>query len=195
MLLPSNGAPAIAVPCQAAPGLEWSPLRSKEASGHPDKAERAACNRLTLFSILQSKVQPRFNCMELWLVGMVHWGTRLSGAADQPGVDCISRRRNVRGSKILRLSTTLSRTLTPFTESRIARARCYRGLLITVSDGLAFSNLGLSDILTSVGDAHDRQRGTVSPAFGFVEPKGLLPCFVQYTTKVGSFPTSIWRCD
>ena len=52
------------------------------------------------------------------------------------------------------------------------------------ADGSAFSNLSPSQILTWIGDAHKRQRRAMSPAFGLVEAKGLLPYFAQSANKV-----------
>ena len=59
------------------------------------------------------------------------------------------------------------------------------------ADGSVFSNLVTFQILTWTGDAHKRQRRAMSPAFGLVEAKGLLPYFTQSATKVGSHIMSI----
>ena len=58
-----------------------------------------------------------------------------------------------------------------------------RGLIW--ADGNALSNLVPFQILTGAGDAHKRQRRAMSPAFGLVEAKGLLPYFAQSVDKVG----------
>jgi cytochrome P450 len=63
------------------------------------------------------------------------------------------------------------------------------------ADGSAFSNSAPFRVLTSTGDAHKRQRRAMTPAFGLVESKGLLPYFAQSATKVGSHLLSIQRCD
>jgi cytochrome P450 len=56
------------------------------------------------------------------------------------------------------------------------------------ADGNAFSNLVPFQILTWAGDAHKRQRRAMSPAFGLVETKGLLPYFAQSVDKVSGSP-------
>ena len=64
---------------------------------------------------------------------------------------------------------------------------------VSWAEGIAFSNSTHSQILTSAGDAHKRQRRAMTPAFGLVEAKGLLPYFAQYATKVGNRLMSIER--
>ena len=59
------------------------------------------------------------------------------------------------------------------------------------ADGSAFSNSAPSRVLTSAGDVHKRQRRAMTPAFGLVEARGLLPYFAQSATKVGSHLLSI----
>jgi cytochrome P450 len=67
-----------------------------------------------------------------------------------------------------------------------------RGLIW--ADGSAFSKFTLSQILTLAGDVHKRQRRAMTPAFGLVEAKGLLPYFVQSATKVRSCFLSVKHC-
>lgn len=52
------------------------------------------------------------------------------------------------------------------------------------ADGDAFPNSVYSQILTSTGNIHKRQRRAMIPAFGLVEAKGLLPCFAGSAAKV-----------
>lgn len=63
------------------------------------------------------------------------------------------------------------------------------------ADGNTFSNSVPSRILIPTGAAHKRQRRAMTPAFGLVEAKGLLPYFAQSATKVGSRLTSVRYCD
>ena len=63
------------------------------------------------------------------------------------------------------------------------------------ADGSAFSNLVPFQILTWAGDAHKRQRRAMSPAFGLVEAKALLPYFAQSVAKVSSCFMSVELCD
>ena len=59
------------------------------------------------------------------------------------------------------------------------------------AEGNVLSNLVPFQILTRTGDAHKRQRRAMSPAFGLVEAKALLPYFAQSANKVGIFLVSL----
>jgi cytochrome P450 len=52
------------------------------------------------------------------------------------------------------------------------------------ADGNTFPSSIYSQILTLTGDTHKRQRRAMTPAFGLVEAKGLLPYFAQSVAKV-----------
>lgn len=63
------------------------------------------------------------------------------------------------------------------------------------AEGNVFSNPIYPHILTATGEAHRRQRRAMTPAFGLVEAKGLLPYFAQSATKVRSCLTPVKHCD
>lgn len=52
------------------------------------------------------------------------------------------------------------------------------------ADGNTFPNSVYSRVLTSIGNTHKRHRRAMTPAFGLVEAKGLLPYFAQSVAKV-----------
>jgi cytochrome P450 len=91
------------------------------------------------------------------------------------------------------LKNTVTRYGKPSATRELIALVIDRGL--SWADGRAFSNLASSSILTSAGDVHKRQRRAMTPAFGLVEAKGLLPYFAQSATKVRDRPMSIWRRD
>jgi cytochrome P450 len=66
---------------------------------------------------------------------------------------------------------------------------------ISWAEGIDFPNSTHSQILTSAGDQHKRQRRAMIPAFGNVEVKGLLPYFAQSATKVWGRLMQILGCD
>jgi cytochrome P450 len=94
-------------------------------------------------------------------------------------------------SHILKYSDTLYRK--PNGMRELIALITDRGLIW--ADGNTFTYLVPLQILTWAGDAHKRQRRAMSPAFGLVEAKGLLPYFTQSATKVGSYLMSAQRCD
>ena len=52
------------------------------------------------------------------------------------------------------------------------------------AEGNAFPNPAYPHTLTTIGEAHKRQRKAMSSAFGLAEAKELLPYFARSATKV-----------
>ena len=66
---------------------------------------------------------------------------------------------------------------------------------ISWAEGNALSNPVYPQNLTTAGETHKRQRRAMTPAFGLVEAKGLLPYFAQSATKVCNCLMSVQQYD
>jgi len=136
--------------------------------------------------------------MEPWLVGMAHleyvWlRPRINGklttlptqeerlwVADPKAINHIFRNSGTLYKKTDRVREAIALVLDP-------------GL--SWADGKAFSKSIYPDILTATGDVHKRQRRAMTPAFGLVEIKGLLPYIAQSATKVHPCVMLVQDCD
>jgi len=136
--------------------------------------------------------------MELWLVGMAHLGyvwlrSRINGALT--ALPAQEERLWIADPKainhILRNSGTVYRKGDSMRE--LTALVLDRGL--SWADGKAFSKSIYPDILTVTGDVHKRQRRAMTPAFGLVETKGLLPYIAQSATKVRLCVMPVQDCD
>ena len=136
--------------------------------------------------------------MEPWFVGMVHLGcvwlrSPIDGTLTTLPVQ--EERLWIADPKainhVLRNSGTLYRK--PENIRELTALILDRGL--SWADGNAFSMYIYPDILTLTGDVHKRQRRAMTPAFGLVEAKGLLPYFAQSATKVRPCIMPVQNCD